>query len=173
MIKIKAILTTICFLGVLGAPSQVEASPFAVDVSALMQEPEGPKPLEAVSPMKEGQKAPFDGVLYSTAAAAKMQVELENQESKCQIKVEREVGKATAKLELDLANLRAAKVAAESKYADVVEIKNEQIRFLVTEAERQEKRNGNRWAPLYFAGGVVGGILITIAAGYAIGQIQN
>lgn len=123
--------------------------------------------------MKKGQKAPFDGVLYSTAAAAKVQVQLENAESQCKVEKDHELDKQKAKLDLALANEQAAKEAAQRRLDEVTEIKNDQIAFLTEDIKRRQKKNSRNWGPLWLAGGVLGGILITIAAGYALGQIDG
>jgi hypothetical protein len=159
MKSIIAIIMSIMLL----VPSTVMASRYTVEAPAL----------KAVSPMKEGQKAPFDGILYSTAAAAQVQVDLENAEDECNILRKRDLDTQAARHELSLANEKAAREAAQKQLDQIVIIKNDQIQFLTKEIERNQKKNKFNWGPVWLASGVVGGILITIGAGYALGQIGN
>lgn len=157
MNKLIALLTALFFFV---APVTAHASPYALQ-----------DPGAAIAPMQKGDVAPFAGTLFSVEAASKVLVDMENAEQQCKIETDQEVEKVKADAELTLANERAAKEAAQTKYTDIVQIKNDQITFLETHVEREVKKNKRNWGPVWFSGGVLGGILITIAAGYALGQV--
>lgn len=166
MKKFISILVIFVFAVAYLYPAQAHGSPWAI---WLEYDEQG----EAISPMKAGQKAPFDGVLYSTAAAAKVQVQLENAAEQCSIEKAHEVDKQKAKQELALANEKAGKEAAQNRLTEVLEIKNDQIQFLTKDIERREKKGKRNWGPLYLVGGVVGGILLMAVSAYAYREINN
>ena len=53
---------------------------------------------EKIVTLQVGDTAPFSGTLFSTAAAAKIAIDLENAQQACQIKIEQ----ATAKKEAEM-----------------------------------------------------------------------
>ena len=144
---------------------------------AHADEPETEPPTEAVVPsaeeivtLKKGDPAPFDGTLFSTSAAARLLLDLEFKDEGCQVRVDRQLGLLRADLQLQLDIKDASLTTLNFKHTELMAIKNSQILFL----EGQIKpvpwfKSGE----LTFAVGVVSGILVTVAAGYAMGQVAN
>lgn len=162
MSKLIALFIVIAFVF---APLRAEASPYAINLN----------PREAskgrVAPMKKGDKAPFAGTLFDVDATAQMLVDKENAKAQCEIEKNEALDKQQALHDLETANLRAAKEAAERREKELVALKTDQVNFLSTQLEHATAKPKRNWGPLWFAGGVLGGILITIAAGYALGQV--
>lgn len=124
-----------------------------------------------ISPLKQGEKAPFDGVLLDAAAVAKIIVEQQEQEAKCLIDINREVSLAQAKLNLDLENLRASRDALEKELKIRVALKDEHITFLENEVGKNAKKaNNGKW---WLVGGVAAGILLTIGGAFIIREIRS
>lgn len=129
---------------------------------------------EQVASIKEGQKAPFAGLIFNVAASAKMKVDKENATEQCRIEKDRELALAKAKSDLDIGNLNASVIAVQKRLDETMVLKNDQITFLNTHIEKQNEKLNKRknLSGLYVGLGVLGGVLITIAAGYAIGQVK-
>lgn len=128
-----------------------------------------------VTPVKKGDKAPFAGVLFNVDAAAKVKVDIEHAREQCKIEVEKEKDLEKAKKELELAKMKAAEEAAKKELALTLALKNDQINFLNQTIERQNEKltkNKNRDG-LYLGLGVLGGILLTVGAGFALGQASK
>lgn len=126
----------------------------------------------AVTPLKEGQKAPFAGVLFNVEAAAKVKVDVENAKEQCKIEAKRDQDLEKAKHEFSLARLRASEEAAKQQLALTLALKNDQISFLTSTVDRQNQKlaKNKNWNGLYLGLGVLSGVLLTVGAGYAIGQ---
>lgn len=136
------------------------ASPWAV------QAPQG-----SITAMKAGDTAPFNGTLFDTQAVAEMIAEKESSQERHALDKQHALDTQAAKLELDMANLRAGKEAAEQRLDEIVEIKNDQIEFLSTQLEESTKRPKRNWGPAWFAGGIVSGILLMAVSAYAYREI--
>ena len=120
--------------------------------------------------IQKGAKAPFAGTLFSTEAAANLAVELENKDKQCKIEKDKalEVLSIQHKLQLDLkiAELDALKF----KHDQILEIKEDQIGFLESKFQPTPwYESGEFW----FSVGLIGGIVVTIATGYALGQVAD
>jgi hypothetical protein len=124
----------------------------------------------AISPLKKGDKAPFDGVLLDSVATAKLMVNQQQSEAQCQIEIEKEVSIAEAKLQLDLANLKAENQSLQKEIKVRIDLKNEHIKFLETEAAKNvQKANNGKW---WLVGGVAIGIALTIGGAFIIREIR-
>jgi hypothetical protein len=165
--KFTSFITAICFLICFLAPNIAYSSPYSVSQTFLQTPQEEPK----ISPLQKGDKAPFSGTLFNSAAAAKIMVDLESAEEKCSIEVEKEVGLATARLTLDMENLRASKIAAERRYVEVGALKDEQIKFLEEQAIKSSKKS--RQAVWWLLGGVLTGIGLSVGAAFIAKEVQG
>jgi hypothetical protein len=131
----------------------------------------GGQSIGKISPLVQGQKAPFDGVLLDAAAAAKLMVDQQTASQKCEIEIEKEVATEKAKLQLDLENTRAAKEALEKELDVRISLKNEHIEFLEKEAQKNEKKaNNGKW---WLIGGMAIGIALTIGGAFIIREVQR
>ena len=127
--------------------------------------------LGKISPMKKGQEAPFNGVLLDASAAARLMVESQEAESKCHIETEKRVDIAKAKLEFDLANMRASRNSLKKELEVRVNLKDEHIEFLEKQAIKTVKSSNNgKW---WLIGGIGIGIAVTIGGSFLIRQIRT
>jgi hypothetical protein len=124
---------------------------------------------ESVTTLQVGEPAPFAGTLFSTEAAARILIDLELTGAACQIETDRQLGLLRAELQFEIDTKSAALESCQSRYLDIVNIKNDQILFLETQIERQSNPHPELWLAI----GIVGGILLTGAAGWTMGQISN
>ena len=118
-----------------------------------------------VTDLKKGEAAPFEGVLLSRTAAAKLYGQLNFFEEECKLQLSKELDitkiKYNAeidalKLKLDVETIRTEKLLA---------IKNERIEFLEQNWQPPAwYESGEFW----LAVGIVSGVLITAAAGHAL-----
>ena len=162
------------------------ASPYRVDAMTLMASPpdgqdqpsaaplELPGTVPQTSYVQKGQKAPFEGVLLNPKAAAEVQIFREQAETQCDIRVEREVelSRATLQYEIDMG---LARLDAETRKRALEDSINKQhIAFISLELKETQKRIPKRnWGPVWFAGGVVSGVLVVLAGAYAIQEVRQ
>jgi hypothetical protein len=123
---------------------------------------------ELVTTITQGQPAPFSGTLFSTRAAATLLAELEMNNAACQILIDREVATTTASFQLEVGNLNATITRLQTNHDSILAIKNDQIDYLDLQLGKASKPNRELW----FALGVVGGVLITGTAAWGLGQIE-
>ena len=119
--------------------------------------------------LKKNDPAPFSGTLFSTSAAARVAIELENSETTCGLKIGEAVEKQKAYDQFQLDLKQASLDACLQKYTVVVDLKQNQIDGLT----EQLKKNTGPQPAWWFAGGVVGGIVVSLATAYAYSQIST
>ena len=123
--------------------------------------------LGKVSQLRKGQHAPFSGILLSETAAARLFADLKFTERECQLRLTKELKINTVQLTSQIDALKLRLEVETTRTTSLLAVKDERIKFL-------EKN----WRPtpwyesgeFWFAIGIVGGILITVASGYAISQ---
>ena len=131
--------------------------------------PPAEEPVEQVTTLRLGDPAPFSGTLFSTAAAAKLLTDLEFSQEACRIETERQLGLQRAQLQLEIDTITASRDALQFRYTETEALRLSQIEFYQDNLRpRPWYESGEFW----FGMGVVGGVLITIGAGYAIGQVS-
>lgn len=147
-------------------PLNANASPWTI-----YQQPDFDAPQGQISPLKKGEKAPFEGVLIDSAAAAKLMVNAQEAEYRCQIEIDKEVSKERAKLELNLENLRASRDALKKELDVRIDLKDEHIEFLEKEVVRNTKRASNgKW---WLIGGLAAGIALTVGGAFIVREIRG
>ena len=120
-----------------------------------------------VTQLYQGQRAPFAGILLSDDAAARLYGDLKFTEKECQLRLSRELQINTTQLTAQLDALKLRFDVETTRSESLLSIKNERIKFLETNWKPPAwYESGEFW----FAMGLVGGILVTVGAGYAIGQ---
>ncbi len=124
---------------------------------------------DLVATLKEGQPAPFAGTLFSTSAAASLLADLELNKASCDLRVNREVDLKSAEMQLQIDNLNATILRLETNHNSILLIKNNQIDYLDGQLERAANPNRELW----FALGVVGGVILTGTAAWSLGQINQ
>jgi hypothetical protein len=125
----------------------------------------GPK----ITTLNLGDPAPFAGTLFNTQASAKLLIDLEFNLETCRVETDRKLGLLRSELQLNIDLCQASRDALQFRFDETIKIKQGQIQFL----EQQMKpspwyESGEFW----FAVGLIGGVLITVGAGYALGQTK-
>ena len=155
------IVSVICSFALLCATSNLS---YASDTN-----PNPSSNLKVVTEIDEGQSAPFSGVLLSEQAAAKLFADIKFTKEECDLKLEKELGLSsiTYKSQIDSFKLR---LEVETERTEkLLSIKDDRIKFLEEiYAPPAWYETGAFWVTI----GVVSGVLITIGAGYALGQVD-
>ncbi len=116
-------------------------------------------------PIKAGDPAPYDGVLFTTEDAARLLANLEAQEATCQAQIEYEVTTAVNQTQLLLNNCQSALDIRTQLY-------DERLAFHTDYSEYLEKRlTKPKISPevtLFI--GILAGVGLTIGAGVAMNQ---
>ena len=115
-----------------------------------------------IAPLNQNQRAPFSGVLYNAEAVAEMVAWKETlvQQHKLALDELKEV--LEAQCSLQVSNLQAEVDACNDRYDEMLGVKNQQI--IKLEELALESNN----SPWWFAGGIVLGIVSTVAITYAV-----
>ena len=124
---------------------------------------------EQVTTLTLGDPAPFDGTLFSIPAAANILVQLENADAACQIKINKEIGITSTNLQYQLDVSQSRVIALQSEIDLVRTLNDDHIEFLTRQASANSKNNDALW----LGGGIVGGILITVAAAWSLNQASG
>jgi len=136
-----------------------------IPATAYAEEPE-----QKITTLRRGQAAPYSGTLFSTAAAARLQVDLQFTEESCKLVTDREVGLVRSKLQLDIDLLKAQLASQQQLHQDVLLIKNDQIKFLESYSLETKWYDSNEF---WLVTGLVAGIAVTAIAGWSLGQANN
>ena len=124
---------------------------------------------QEIVPLDKGSKAPFDGVLLDKEAAAKIISSDEVSTEECDNKTEYAISKATNScvLKKDIAE-SSLRIERETNKKLVI-LKNQEIDRLNEKLENA----GTDWAPLWFAGGSVVGVAMSLTIFYLAIQTVN
>lgn len=128
------------------------------------------EPEQKITTLRKGQPAPFSGTLFNTAAAARLQVDLQFTEESCKLETQRELGLIKSKLQLDIDLLKAQLSSQQQLHQDVLLIKNDQIKFLEGYSLEAKWYESNEF---WLVTGLVAGIAVTAIAGWSLGQANN
>ena len=123
--------------------------------------------LGRVSQLSLGQPAPFPGVLFSTEAAARLFGDIKFTERECQLRISRELQINTAQLTAQINALKLRLEVESTRTTQISAIKDQRIKYL------EENYTPPAWyesGEFWFATGVISGVILSVAAGYAIGQ---
>ena len=148
--KITSLLAILCML-------------FA-PMAALAGEPEPLVPPNGrITGLRYQQKAPYSGVLLNTVAAARLLTNREYNEEQWKLRLDFELAKQRAELNLIIETQKASHQALQQKHTTLIQIKNDEIERLSTIAS-----NTNDYSVWWATGGVVVGVALTIAVVYAV-----
>ena len=114
-----------------------------------------------------GDPAPFSGTLFSTDAASSLLVRLQSQEDYFKLRLDKELSLRSNELQLRISILEMQLKSKEDTHTQILQVRQAQINRL------QELAQDDPWyeAPeFWLVIGVISGIAITVAAGYAVGQ---
>ena len=119
-----------------------------------------------VADIKQGQKAPYNGVLYNYEANAVLLTVKEKGQLECSLQLKHNAAKEKAKCDLLTSTVKASLTATEKKYDIILKIKNDQIGHL----EKITLDMPNAYSHWWFAGGVVSGVALSLGIFYAAVQ---
>ena len=125
-------------------------------LSALAQSP-------TVTDLEKGQVAPYSGVLFNPEAAAQLLAQQKYADAECELKIDLELDKLGAQMDLINESLKVSLRATESKYDSIIKIKNDEIDRLTDLAVNSDADYTHWWT----AGGFVVGALVSLAIFYA------
>jgi hypothetical protein len=141
-------------------------SPIAL-ADSLPAPPESTLQAGKISQLTKGQRAPFTGVLLSNDAAARLYADIKFSEDECVLRLNEELQTLSIRLNAEIQALTLRLDVETHRTESLIKIKDERIQFLEKNfAPSPWYESGEFW----FAMGVVAGIAITAASGYAIGQ---
>jgi len=126
--------------------------------------------LGKVADLEKNQPAPFKGILMTEDVATKLYLNTKFSRKECNLDIERHTAIEKLICKKDISLLDSKLQIEIERFNRIIIAKDDRIKFL-------EKR----WTPLpwyksselWFSTGVVGGILITVAAGYALSNISR
>jgi len=125
---------------------------------------------EEVVTIQAGDVAPFAGTLFSTAAAAKLIVDLEFSEEACNIEIERQLSLSAAEYDLQIDTLNSTLESLQFRHDSLMEIRADHINYLESELRPDSWFESNEFVLLV---GIVTGVGITIGSGYALNQVSQ
>ena len=119
-----------------------------------------------VAEIKQGQKAPYNGILYNYEANAVLLASKEKGQLECSLQLKHSAAKEKAKCDMLTSTVKASLGATEKKYGAILKIKNGQIDHLQKITLDQPSDYNNWW----FAGGFLGGVALSMGIFYAAVQ---
>jgi len=123
-----------------------------------------------IAPITKGDPAPFDGTLLNIPASAKLLTGLENDGAECDLKINTALVTQGATHQRKISIMQAELNACNDRYDKIIMIKNDQISFLEKSLLNHTSNHWYESNEFWLSTGVVAGILITVASGYALGQ---
>jgi hypothetical protein len=119
-----------------------------------------------VAEIKQGQKAPYNGILYNYEANAVLLASKEKGQLECSLQLKHNAAKEKAKCDMLTSTVKASLEATEKKYGAILKIKNDEINHLQKITLNQPSAHNHWW----FAGGVMGGVALSLGIFYAAVQ---
>ena len=111
-----------------------------------------------VASLKEGDPAPYSGILFDEIFAARLLAEEEHKDIECNLKINYEIEKLQAQNALEIGNLQSSFNALKEQNQSFLNIKDAEIKRLQELALKNPNENSHWW----LAGGVVAGIITSI-----------
>ena len=130
------------------------------------EEPALPK--GKITGLSKGEHAPYTGVLLDNIAAARVFSNKKYFEEQWQLKLQYELGKQKARLDLTIQSQKASLDALQEKHTTLMKIKDDEIKRLSDLATGKED-----YTTWWTVGGVLVGIGLTIAVVYAVDAGTN
>jgi len=119
-----------------------------------------------VAEIKQGQKAPYNGILYNYQANAVLLASKEKGQLECSLQLNHSLAKEKAKCDMLTSTVKASLTATEKKYDAILKIKNEEVERL-HKLVMDKPNDYNNW---WFAGGFLGGVALSMGIFYAAVQ---
>ena len=138
-----------------------------VSSAIAMADPPVPPPTPQITGVQKGEAAPYTGVLLNSLAAAKLFSEKSYSGLECDLRIKYEVEKESARLRLLLDSTKVSMETLDQKYTSIITIKDNEIARLGKIASDK-----NDYSSLWFAGGIVAGIVTSVVIVYAINKVN-
>ena len=122
-----------------------------------------------VAEIKQGQKAPYNGILYNYEANAVLLASKEKGQLECSLQLKHSAAKEKAKCDMLTSTVKASLEATEKKYGAILKIKNNQINHL----EKITLDQPNAYSHWWFAGGLISGVALSLGIFYAAVKVQK
>jgi len=119
-----------------------------------------------VTEIKQGQQAPFNGILYNYQANAILLASKERGQLECSLQLKHSLAKETARCDMFTSVVKASLGATEKKYDAIIKIKNNEIDHLQT-LTLETPNDYNHW---FFTGGIIVGVTVSMGIFYAAVQ---
>ena len=116
-----------------------------------------------VTDLEKGQTAPYSGVLFNPEAAAQLLAQQKYADAECELKIDLEIDKLQAQMDLINESLKASLRATENKYESIIDIKNDEISRLTDLAMEADGNHSQWWA----TGGFIVGAFVSLVIFYA------
>ena len=128
---------------------------------------------ESVQPqythLEISESAPFAGTLFNAPALSQILVESQYSFDECDLRIEFEKNLIAADYQLRLDTLQAGYDSLSERHDLLMSIKNDEIETYRGMALERPNKNNHWW----LAGGVVTGIVVTVSAAWAMGQVSS
>ena len=141
---------------------------FIFNPTAVLSQELTSNPSSKITNLKKNQEAPFEGILLNPWAMSEIMARLELDKERYELKLEFAIKKKEAEYKLQIENLQLSLDSAIMKHEEIIEIKDEEIRKLREIAVPEED-----YSALWFSGGVLGGILLTILVVWASSEVLS
>jgi len=122
-----------------------------------------------VTDVQKNQPAPFTGTLLNPSAAAQIIADKENAKAECKLQYEYIKEREKAKCDLAVNSAKVSLAATQKRYEAILKIKDNEINRLTKIATN----NPNSYNSLYFSGGVIVGVGLSVLIFYAAVQIEK
>tara|TARA_R110000824_G_scaffold60853_17_gene162465 strand:+ start:2273 stop:2773 length:501 start_codon:yes stop_codon:yes gene_type:complete len=126
---------------------------------------------EAISPLSKGQKAPFEGILFSKDFAAKIEAERKTMITLklADVRTKAAIALTRSELQLKLDIMSGRNAALEDKHVKIVQINQEQIKFLRAQyMPTPWYEHPAFWVTI----GIISGIGLTIGAAHIVKTVK-
>jgi len=134
---------------------------------ALFANPPETTPQPKVTGIQKGDTAPYSGVLLNSTAAARIFSERNYSSEECQLRIDFNVQKEFARMNLLLESTKVSMNSMEQKYTSIIDIKDTEIQRLSKIASERP----NDYSMWWLAGGIITGIGLTVALVFAVREI--
>ena len=123
-----------------------------------------------VAAIKKGQTAPFDGILLDKKAEATMAAKRESAVKICEIDKNYTIKKLKAECDFDKRFLTIEKESEKKKHDGLMDLKNAEVKRLEETLKKSQKPD---YSKLWFVGGFVAGVGLSIGIFYAAAQASK
>ena len=124
---------------------------------------------QQITNLEKDDPAPYAGVLMDTNTAAEILANEEYKKIECDLKIKHQVEKSDARHDLEMGTLQSRYDSLKEQNTSILTIKDAEILRLQELALKNPNDNAHWW----MAGGVVAGIVTSIAIFYAAVEVQQ